>query len=90
MNIFQSLSFSSVLRHLSVFYAFLFLETSVWACATCGQTSQFTPKILAIGLGFLLLPMSLVLGIGYVAWKDQKLKSNSEQPNVTVESDASE
>lgn len=61
--------------NLSVFFIALFLggitlySTSLWACATCGQSFAFTPKILAISTAFFFLPVSIVC---FIAWKVYK------------------
>ena len=44
------------------------------ACVGCGQDQSFTPGVLAVGLGFVVLPVSLAAFIGWRLWKDHKQK----------------
>jgi len=51
---------------------FELLIPTAHACVGCGQDQSFTPTILAVGLGFVILPVSLAAYIGWRLWKDQK------------------
>jgi len=45
------------------------------ACAICGLNESFSPKMLLIGLGFVLIPMAFAAFVGWRVWKDAKRRS---------------
>lgn len=45
------------------------------ACATCGVSQSLTPKTLAIGSGFVVLPFTFA---GFIAWKVWKQSKPSK------------
>jgi hypothetical protein len=52
---------------------------SAQACTACGLSESFTPKMLAMSLGFVLLPAVMV---GYMIWRlsyDSKEKKNGNK-----------
>lgn len=58
------------------------LSTQVWACATCGLSRSFTPKMLLISTGFVILPFCFVGAIAWKLWKDSK--ALEEQKKTTA------
>jgi hypothetical protein len=52
----------------------LFLGSQAWACATCGLAQGFTPQMLFISLGFVVLPVCFVL---YIAYRLKASRKNS-------------
>jgi hypothetical protein len=68
--------------------AFFAVDTA-WACVGCGQTRLFTPKLMAISMSFIILPVSIVLLIAWKLRTDAKLdaKANAE-PSATSESES--
>lgn len=48
------------------------LIPSAYACVGCGQDQSFTPTILAVGMGFVILPVGLAAYIGWRLWQDHK------------------
>ncbi len=56
------------------------------ACVGCGQTKLFSPKILAISMSFILLPVTIVTLVGLKLRKDAKIDSllNSQTKAETV------
>jgi hypothetical protein len=49
------------------------------ACVGCGQSQSFTPKILLVGTGFVILPLSFVAYIAWRLWKDYQHNKNNER-----------
>jgi hypothetical protein len=56
---------------------------AVFACATCGLNKTFTPQMLLISSGFVLLPAGLVSFIAYRLWKDSQRRKKSEKQGLS-------
>jgi hypothetical protein len=58
-------------------FLIFFRSEKAFACATCGLSSSFTPKMFFISLGFVILPAAFVGFIAWRLWLDQKRQSRS-------------
>ncbi|HVJ64266.1 MAG TPA: hypothetical protein VM901_03325 [Bdellovibrionota bacterium] len=62
---------------LAGFFLLLLLSDVAMACVGCGQSRLFSPKILAISMSFILLPVTIVGLIAYKLRKDAKADATS-------------
>jgi len=56
--------------------ALVALPSVAQACAICGLNESFSPRMLAISLGFVILPLGFVLVIGWLIWRDDKKRKS--------------
>jgi hypothetical protein len=55
------------------------MPAALLACVGCGQSDSFTPKILLVGMGFVLLPLTFASFIAWRLWKDYQYRKNNHE-----------